>query len=360
MRILIISHHTCIRALKQATALVGAGHQVHFLLHDIAPAGMWEKIPSMTAFNGTPEGLRDRLKALNDTTFDLIHVHTEPDWMVTVAKQEKPDMPVVYDCHDLDSVRYGEKTEAEKQAFQHADAFIFPSRSYRDYATSLYSLAGAPSAVIYSYVSTGLTSFPQQPAPLRIPGLVYEGAAVAALGGQSEETAKQIKAREYRDYTALAFALHRAGIPFWMMGLTSAFMAEYTKLNALVFPTLPYQWMMRRLSYFEAGYIGCPNSHKQWQMAMPNKLFECLAAGIPVLVHNAAECAEFVRKHKVGIVSDTLGDVIKVYPGIGKFRKNVRKKREQFTMESQVPEIESLYTEAIRHAADRRREEEKA
>ena len=86
---------------------------------------------------------------------------------------------------------------------------------------------------------------------------------------------------------------------------------------------------------------------------MPNKLFEYMAAGIPILVHNAAECADFVRRHKIGIVVEDLSDPVWLADMLGdvKIREECREAvmdlRGQFIMENQVPTILGLYDEVV-------------
>lgn len=62
------------------------------------------------------------------------------------------------------------------------------------------------------------------------------------------------------------------------------------------------------LSYTSSADIGIhliPNTCLNHDYCMPNKLFEYLNAGIPVLVSNVKDMGFFVTKNKVGIVTDT-------------------------------------------------------
>ena len=76
---------------------------------------------------------------------------------------------------------------------------------------------------------------------------------------------------------------------------------------------------------------------------MPNKLFSYLAAGLPVVAYNAAECAEFIEKHGVGIVIEKIDDLRDRYDEHEGIREVVKEKRHEFTMETQVNKIKSLY-----------------
>jgi hypothetical protein len=56
-----------------------------------------------------------------------------------------PLVPIVFDVHDLDSMREdGSVDPTEEPAIKAADAFIFPSKAYDDGITGLYSLRSKP------------------------------------------------------------------------------------------------------------------------------------------------------------------------------------------------------------------------
>jgi glycosyltransferase involved in cell wall biosynthesis len=80
---------------------------------------------------------------------------------------------------------------------------------------------------------------------------------------------------------------------------------------------------------------------------MPNKLFEYLAAGLPILVYGADEVAEFVSKHEVGVVVDKLEDIPKVYDEWPKYKKRVLEKRELFHVDTQAPAIKGVYEKLL-------------
>ena len=126
MRVLILSHHGCIRVMKQGFALM-RNHDVHFMQNSVTDEAFLLPMKECS-FYTTRESLTAKLAVMPD--FDVIHVHNEPDWLVTAAKKAKPNTPVVYDCHDLDSQRDGEKANPDEiEAMKVADAYIFPSQA---------------------------------------------------------------------------------------------------------------------------------------------------------------------------------------------------------------------------------------
>jgi len=82
-------------------------------------------------------------------------------------------------------------------------------------------------------------------------------------------------------------------------------------------------------------------------MTVPNKLWDFLAAGVPVIVHGASECAKIVRKYGVGVVVNNLNDIKQIYGQHRKYRKKLEKIREQFLMETQADKLLNFYDRVI-------------
>jgi len=83
---------------------------------------------------------------------------------------------------------------------------------------------------------------------------------------------------------------------------------------------------------------------------MPNKLFEYLAAGVVPIVMNAKEPAEYVKKHDIGVVVDSIDELCYAVTNnllYHTYLKKVMEKREQFLMDSQVPKIIKLYEKVL-------------
>jgi glycosyltransferase involved in cell wall biosynthesis len=77
---------------------------------------------------------------------------------------------------------------------------------------------------------------------------------------------------------------------------------------------------------------------------LPNKLFEYLASGIPVLVYNAKACAEIIEKYKIGIAIRDL-TTLKEKEFLESYEilvKSVVKKRRYFALENQSKKLEQF------------------
>ena len=343
LSVLFLSYHCCIRCAKEGMALKKRGVKVLFAQKNIANNEVVYQLPFNIAFFSTQEHLFELLK--NMQGFDLIHVHNEPDWLVTIAKKARPELPIVYDCHDLDSQRRGEANKDEIEAMKAADAYFFPSKAYLEGAAEYHQLpAEKPKSVIYSMVGEETIYVPEKPMP-RWRGIVYQGGSVCPT---DTVPATHPEYPLYRDYLLFADAMYSFGIPFVMYGVKPQFIPGYIHHGAVVFGAYEYTQMIANISRYDWGLIGCPHNQPQWQKAMPNKLFEYLAAGIPVMSLNAKEAGEFVEDNGFGVIIKEPEDVLRYYDDHEKYRENVMARRDEFTMEGQTDTIIDVYNQVIK------------
>ena len=329
MRVVTTAFHNCIRVHKQVVGLSMYDMEVHSLLQHMANGDLRTRYNSLSFFEG-PDNYQQKLSLLKDV--DLIHVHNEPNWLGTLAKRVRPEIPVVFDAHDLDSVRQGQITDEERECFERLDGFIFPSQGYANICKDLYSLPDEACRVIYSMCNEYMMV--DQPLP-RLAGICYEGGIEAVPDGQPDFMG--------RDYRRLACYLRDWGIPFTIFGANGHYLGPYGQTGAICYPPTDYLYLLQEMSRYDWGLIGNEVKCSQRKHAMPNKLFEYMTAGIPIIVINAEEAGKFVEEHGVGVYIEDIEDIHKVYPDHEKYRMTVLAKRHLFTMEKQMPDILSLY-----------------
>jgi len=353
MNILFVTYHTCARVAKEAKALEAAGHQVIILQH-VAASEEILYATELASFYRTEQGLLDRISYFGEWS-EVIHVHNEPNWIVPVAAASRdvtcPEVPIIFDIHDLESQREnGNIDKHEGSAIHAADAFIFPSKGYEKGIKKVWNVGKVPSRVIYSFCNK--EDIVTDPLP-RVNGLVYEGMTIAPLKGFE---ANDSGYKRYRDYVELTKQLTKAYVPFHLYGVRKEFHQGYIDAGAIVNEIMRFPDMMRQLSRYDWGLCGHIDNHPQWQKAMPNKLFEYLAAGIPVISINAGEVSEFIAKRGFGWPAEDFDDMRKIMSD-RKLREvyaeTVEKLRHGLIMENQVPEIEALYAEAAAYRKDR-------
>lgn len=344
MKIVKIANHCCIRVQKEALPLLEKGHNVHLITHKIPRFGDYYKTISVVT---TPAQLYRSIMLHGDA--DVFHVHNEPSWYVTVVKELFPDKPVVLDVHDTILGRvWPENTEAvrisvdERNNFILADAHVFVSESMRKVCQTDFGLE-QPYCVLPSYVPERFNCID---AWRWLGGVTYEGRIDLP---EKVERNKDLKFFEYCDYTEMAIAMTNAGITlsFYSPQADPQKVIDHYGGTAIYKGQYLYEQMIRHVARHDWGLVGNLGIHPAWQIALPNKLFEYMAAGVPVVVFNAAECADFVKEHGVGIVVEDPEELKERWGEKRKCRENVIKKRRGFTMENHIHKVEALYNELV-------------
>jgi len=330
MKIVEVGHHCCIRLTKQAIALLDRGHKVHLIGNQQSATP--EQFATLTLFLVTSQ-LREALKLHKDA--DIIHIHNEPSWMVLVAKEVLPNVPVVLDVHDAMIFRSTEekyKSAEERIAFDMADGLVFVGEKCREIINPK-----VPNCVLPSYVNE---MFYQFNAWQWIGGLTYEGRV---------DTPEQKEFMHYCNYVNLCNELKTAEIPFHVYSPKSGDekIRECYEPICKFHKSLTYDKLLPLLGCHDWGLCGNLTEYREWDLAMPNKLFEYMAAGIPIIALNCGEVADFVEKHGVGIAVKSVKEIKERWDERQKCQKNVFLKRFQFTMEKNIGVLEDLYRKLI-------------
>lgn len=355
MKILSLSFHGCIRTIKESIALRDAGISVRHMVHHFANDDL-KVLLSDCCFYSTADDLKQSLAFMDD--IDLIHVHNEPTWIVSAAKDARPDLPVVFDVHDLagqqepGGYNYDSRLMHEASAFRVADGCIFPSFGYQDKVTMEYGLT-RPSMVLFPYCNRDLLFL--QPLP-RIGGIVYEGGVIAPRPTAHGAIDADITV-EYRNHLDLTTFLTSKNIPFAIYGIGKAAHRPYTAAGALCFPMMPYFSMMRQITRYDWGFVGAAKPNRAIQDCMPNKMFEYLMAGIPVIVCNAEEAGRFAEEHGVGIHVKSIEEIPERYGEWEALKKRVLDIRHDLVMENRMEDVLRFYDSVqIGHGARKQKE----
>lgn len=348
MNIVFISGHSCIRCQKMALPLVERGHKVHMIA---------KKIPSMSEYYDSftvCAGTNHYLAAIDNfaKSADVFHVHNEPSWFVTAVK-ERSDVPVVLDVHDSFLGRMTAEEEQERRDngeavfrvfteernnFQLADGLVFPGKEFADTVCSEFRLE-QPRLVLPSYLPR---QYYQYIGKEWIGGLVYEGRVDLKADIAKNPNMSGFK---YCDYEELAKELHFLGIDFHIYGpqtVYEKFIEVYDKI-AYLHGGKEFRHLLPAIGRHDWGLIGNIFPTAEWDVAMPNKLFDYIAASVPPVVINAKASADFVLEHGIGIVVESLEEFRSRWSEHRECRKRLIKFRQKWIMEKHIHNLEGLY-----------------
>ena len=346
----MVSGHACIRVQKMALPLIARGHKVHLIAKKIP--SFYEEYASFTmtpAIDNYIEAIKMMAKSV-----DIFHVHNEPSWFVTAIK-EYTDVPVVLDVHDADLARMTDDQEAEfkkqditafrrnveeRNNFQLADALVYPSESFGRQVQAFYNL-NQPQLVLPSYVPKSLYRYNMGE---YLGGLVYEGRV-----DLKEEVEKDPQnAYSYCEYSDLAQKAHDIGIQFniYAVRQDEKFINAYKDI-AFVHEPKEYEKMLKRITRHDWGLVGNIHPTPEWDVALPNKFFEYLAAGIPIVAINAKTCSDLINESGIGITVGSMEELKERWREHEACRLNVTKFRQLFSMDNNIDQLESFYKHVL-------------
>ena len=341
LKIVKIAQHCCVRVEKEALCLLRSGYNIHIIANRIP---QYANTYSSLTIQHDPEQLYAAIKFHSDA--DIFHCHNEPSWFVTAVKNMLPNKPVVLDVHDSMLIRVKPNDENctritadERNNFQLADALVFASDSMAEVCKREFDL-NQPSIVLPPYV----------------PGFLYRLDAFKYLGGIvyegrvdfPDENPPELNFFDYCEYTKLASELHKQKMPFYIYTTSEKQGNNKWYSETTVWRNAKnYDDLIRKLGSHDWGLLGNIDEHPAWDHAMPNKLFEYLAAGIPVIAINAKEAGEFIEAHGFGMSVKTVEEIKQRWDENRECRKQVAQHSFDWCMEKKIQPLKDLYKKLI-------------
>lgn len=333
MRILHVSNRPDIRAFKQALVMLDRGHQVEvaaptesFGINYYTRACLFGDNAQLT-------------RTIQESIADVIHVHSDPNWLIPLVKGAAGSRPVIHDVHDPESMRAGMAPDAhELEAFKVADALIHVSEACRAHSEKTHG-AGKPTEIIHSAVPR---RFYDAARNANFNALVYQGGLTSRFTDTDglayyRNMLYVVEQFKKEDYSVSLFAAGHDEIDH-----------SYERIGAFLTRNLFYTTMLTGLRLHGFGFVGSPVVTPIIKGAMPNKLFEYISQGVVPICWNAEEAGEFVTKHGIGFhlhgellnLREQLKDAYKV-------RERLLKVRNDLAMESQAEKLERFYRSLI-------------
>ena len=339
--ITMIAGHCCIRVHKMAMPLYQKGYRVNLIInkYPMVFKGSYDSI----AVYETQDHLWNAIRAIDPYT-DIYHVHNEPNYFVSVVK-EISNKPVILDWHDSFLLRRHKDTEEKyrvmvderNNAFL-ADGFCFVCDPMRDEVFGEFEeVSDKPNVVLWSYVPRVFYNwnFAEW-----LGGICYQGRIDHSDIAKSEKYSFFM----YCEYSKLAEELKKRNIPFYIYTVKDKIIKWYEKKELAVGGgVLAFEEMIRMAGRHDWGLIGNIDSHKEWELAMPNKLFEYMAAQVPIVAINAGHAGEWIEKEGIGINIRTLDELEQRWDEKEECRNNLIRKRLDYCMENHIHKLEDLY-----------------
>ena len=347
MRILFLEQQPCIRALKIAVGLRSAipGLELGFAYQG----------KSLTEWYGAGDETFDRLwrlegdarpalaAVLEEFQPELVHCHNLPDALTVLATDLVAGrVPVIHDVHDLQSLRQtvyedgfpepGDPVDLERRAIEGSDALVTVSNELLEEIRARYKVPG-PVLVFPNYALQ--RDLPPASSEHRIsdpPRLVYQG-TLSVNGGHYD--LREIFAELVTEGLSLDVYPNR-DVP------------EYRELSGLTLhDPLPPAEMLRELPSYDFGWCGFNETLNRAHLdtALPNKLYEYLACGLPVLAFPHRAITHVLKEQGLGIVVESACDLGAELArrDLGRLRARVGAARGRLTVEANIASVVGLY-----------------
>jgi glycosyltransferase involved in cell wall biosynthesis len=364
MRILFVEQQPCMRALKYAEGLRNEvpAIQLSFAYRGTTLNGLYghgdELFDAWLPLGDNPaEQLRTILQTY---PVDLIHSHNAPDTLTNLCIDLFGGrIPIVHDIHDMMTIRdtvyedgfehehrQDSIREQERRAIECSDAIIAISDEMVNIARQHYRLPEHlllfPNYIPRCFIPESVPERAAPPAsqPLRI---IYEG-SLSTNGG-------------HYDMRDIFRAIAQEGIELHIY--PSREQVAYRHLAAET-PGIVYHdhrqpvELFQEMPQYDAGWCGF-NDALNWQhlsTALPNKLFEYIACGLPVISFRHAALQRFIEQYQVGVVIEQVAGLQQLLrsPAMARMRENALEQRSRFTVEANIGQVVALYRALIERA----------
>ncbi|HVM04120.1 MAG TPA: glycosyltransferase [Acidimicrobiales bacterium] len=363
MRVLFLQQQPCIRTLKYAVGLRAAsdGLQLGFAYQG-RTLGEWYGTGD-DAFDrwwnlgtGPDAEVVDRLGAVVDEFRpDVIHSHNLPDRLTVLAVDlAGGTVPVIHDVHDFQSLRRtpyedglpepADPLAAERAAVEGCSALVTVSPELLAEVEARYQVP--PTLVFPNYAlarDLPMTLPAWRPRPGEPPRIVYQG-TLSTNGGHYD--LRGVFRRVVAGGALLDVYPSRPSPDYEVL-------AEETPGLRLM-DRLDPRALMQALPAYDFGWAGFNDSLNAAHLhtALPNKLFEYLGCGLPVLTTGHRAIARFLGEHGVGVDLGGpagAGDVASRLAAVdvAALRRRVAAARFDFTIEANLQPVVDLYKTVV-------------
>jgi glycosyltransferase involved in cell wall biosynthesis len=250
---------------------------------------------------------------------DIIHVH-DPKvlGLATVAahqlRQSGTPARIVYDAREnfaglppgeWGSARYHQSiVNLEARYIRHADGVMTVSDPIADVLESRYRLARRPSVVLNLPVYSEGADTPAEPSASTVrtdAGLAASTPLLVYSGGISHARGIDVLVSALPRLPNVHLAIIAVPFPHPMTeGLLELASSLMVRDRVHVLPPVEQRHLISYLSTATVGVHPMPAGSANHDMALPNKLFEYLHAGLPLVVSDARQISDFVLQNGVG------------------------------------------------------------
>lgn len=340
-KILFVQRNPCIRTFKLSCLLKSNGIRVDLAFLETHPQITFTNM-ELPWDNVIPiHNLNDFYTFINESDYDLIHHSNEPDALTSILLHT--NKKVVHDTHDMMSLRSDISLNGvvhEYLANKFSNGCMYTSEEVKQLAIQKFRISGKDILVLENLIYEGLKPKKTLPKLSASDGkfhCVYEGGILSDPDS-------------HRYYEDMFLKLAQNGIH---VHFYSPFLDPYYDTLSNKSEYLHYEGkkgvkeLLDVMTRYDIGLMLLNVTERNslfLQTASPNKLYDYLTAGLPVLVSNVNSLVNFIDKYKVGACIDWNNNVLKQVEETAQIKiDNNFLSDHQLSMDSKINEILDFY-----------------
>jgi len=306
-------------------------------------------------------------KFIDEWKIDLINAYSMPDDLV-VASIETRSVPVVYCVRDLTStlspqllasrifpkkiiytklignipsyIVYKYILSIEKKSMERSDARIFSTSCMLDYAKHRYKISDNNLVFLNYILKEEIPSLNMEKLSNKIEGIHIGFAGNITVSDR------------YRNFLPFFIELAKKKIHVHMHVVSrdknslrvckkTAEKNEYLHF----YPPMPPKKVIKYLSAYDFGILPFETELEYYETILPNKLFDYIAAGIPIISSDVRCIKNFISKHNIGFYYKDFKDLIEKlkYTDPTKFKIE----RAKFLIDKHIDKLLDFYKKII-------------
>ena len=237
----------------------------------------------------------------------VFHCHDLNTLHVGVVCKERTGALLVYDSHELQTERNRMTAEAraeaidlERRGLATVDALIVASPSWIQWNRDLYGTLPEPTVTVLNVpeptiIDRSLDLREALDLPTETPIIIYQGSIQENRG--IEPAIEAVAMREGVVLAVIGYGYHRPALEA---------MVRDRELSDKVrfFGPVPNDELISYSASADIGLANIVNSSVSYYTSLPNKLFEYVMAGIPVIGSDSPEIGRIVDEEHIGEVCD--------------------------------------------------------
>jgi len=273
---------------------------------------------------------------------DLWHVHATPYYHVGILRSILPKAKILLDAGDtIIQIIDGYISQDEVNNAFMADGFVFNTSRIRDEFFNVLDLDPKlyPNIILENRVPEAFYSEGMD--EIWIGGVLYQGGLTASFQYNEKQNFN-----DFYNLEETFKALMENGISVVAYTYPNKeTLDHYNRLGVHAYKQIPYAKLMERMPSFEYGLLGNVRPTRVWDLAMPNKLFDYIAAGLPILALKTKTAGAFVEKHGLGISCDTVEEFVSIRETKSwrDYKRTLMEHRYEFSMDKTIDTLTDLY-----------------